>query len=176
MTLIVEDGTVVAGAESYLTIAQFKTYCDNRGIVYSSFTDTRLEQHARKAFDYMLQRYRGAWKGYRKDALQVGDWPRSFVYLEPFVHGAVGSYPYLVDEDTIPFEIRNAQAELMVRVGEDELMPDLGQKELSITVGPISVTYDPNSPQNSRFEAVDGLLKPYLAMGNGTATNRVVRA
>ena len=174
MSLIVEDGSVVTGAESYVTVAAFKAYCDARGISYSAFSDTQLEQQARKSFDYLLQRYRGQWKGYRKDALQVGDWPRSFVYLEPFVHGAVGSYPYLVDEDTIPTEVKSAQCELMIRQGEvDSLLADTDQKELSITVGPISVTYDKSSSQNTEFVAVDSMLKPYLNTTNDKA--RVTR-
>ena len=174
MTLIVENGSVVTGAESYITIAQHKVYCDNRGISYSALTDTQLEQNARKAFDYLLQQYRGKWKGYRKDALQVGDWPRSFVYLEPFINGAVGAYPYLVADNIIPVEVMSAQHELMVRLPTvDSLMPDLGQKELSITIGPISVDYDPNSQQNTRYETVDRLLIPYLLVNS--ATNSVVR-
>lgn len=175
MTLTVEDGSVVTGAESYVTIAQFKTYCDARGISYAAFTDTQLEQQARKSFDYMLQRYRGQWKGYRKDALQVGDWPRSFVYLEPFVHGAVGSYPYLVDEDTIPTEVKSAQCELMVRQGQvDSLLADTDQKESSITIGPISITYDKSSSQNTEFVAVDAMLKPYLTVASTQAAVRRV--
>lgn len=175
MTLAVEDGSVVTGAESYVTVAQFKTYCDNRGISYVATTDTQIEQNARKAFDYMLQRYRGAWKGYRKDALQVGDWPRAFVYLEPVMIGLVGSYPYLVPDDSIPFEVRNAQCELMVRVVSGDLMPDLGQKESSVTVGPISVTYNPNAPADAKYGVVDGFLKPYLIGGGNSATSKVIR-
>ena len=172
MTLIVEDGSVVASAESYVAVAQFKTYCDNRGISYAATTDAQIEQNARKAFDYMLQRYRGVWKGYRKDATQVGDWPRSFVYLEP------GSYPYLVSEDSIPFEVRNAQCELMVRVVSADLMPDSGQLEQSVTVGPISVTYNPNAiSPDPVYGVVDGYLKPYLIGGGAVvATRKVLRA
>lgn len=176
MTLIVEDGSVVAGAESYVTVAQYKTYCDNRGLSYSGTTDTQIEQNARKSWDYLLQEYRGKWKGYRKDATQIGDWPRSFVYLEPFVRGASGSYPYLVDDNTIPFEVRNAQCELMQRAVDGDLMPDVGQVETSITVGPISVDYDKNSPQNTRFEAVDGILRQYLTGGGNSATSQVLRS
>lgn len=173
MTLIVEDGTVVAGAESYVTIAEYKAYADARGISYSGITDATLEQNARKAYDYLLRKYRGSWKGYRKTATQTGDWPRSFVYLEPFVQGAVGSYPYLVDEDSIPNEIKQAQFELMTRVATDDLMPDLGQQETSVTVGPISVDYDKYSSQATRYEVVDNLLRVYLA--NGGAINSTVK-
>ena len=178
MTLIVEDGSVVASAESYVTVAQFKTYCDNRGISYAATTDTQIEQNARKGFDYMLQRYWGMWKGYRKDASQMGDWPRSFVYLEPVVKGLPGSYPYLVPEDSIPFEVRNAQCELMVRVVSADLMPDSGQLEQSVTVGPISVTYNPNAiSPDPVYGVVDGYLKPYLIGGGAAvATRKVLRA
>lgn len=175
MTLIVEDGTVVAGAESYVEVAEFKTYCTARGISFAATTDTQIEQNARLAFDYLLWKYRGQWKGYRKSAIQKGDWPRSFVYLEPFYQGAVGSYPFLVDENTIPDEIKRAQFELMQRVVDTELMPDLGQQETSITVGPISVSFDKNSEQATRYETVDNILKPYLSNNNRSGNQTVQR-
>ena len=170
MTLIVEDGTVVAGAESYVTVLEFKSYCDKRGISYATMTDPQIEQAARKAFDYLLWKYRLLWKGYRKDATQVADWPRSFVYLEPFVHGAVGTYPFLVDENTIPKEVKNAQIELMVRAGSQDLMPDLERGQLKVTVGPVSIEYDKFSDEQVRFKAVDSLLRPYLRVSDSIST------
>lgn len=176
MALIVEDGSVVEGAESYVTVAEFKAYCDARGISYAALTpDTKIEQLARKAFDYMLQEFRGRWKGYRKDANQIGDWPRSFVYLEPFVHGAVGTYPFLVDEDTIPREIKSGQIELMIRAEDNDLMPDLERAETSVTVGPVSVQFERGSSESPRYEAVNALFMPYLADGRGGSLTSIVR-
>lgn len=176
MALIVEDGSVVQGAESYVTVAEFKSYCDARGISYASLTpDLKIEQLARKAFDYMIQKYRGKWNGYRRDATQVGDWPRSFVYVEPFVHGAVGSYPFLVDENVIPTEIKYGQIELMIRGQSEDLLPDLGRAESSVTVGPISITYEKTSDEVPRYTAVDSLFSVFLKSGRGSATSVVRR-
>lgn len=176
MALTVEDGSVVSGAESYVTVIQFKAYCDARGISYSGLTDTQIEQNARKAWDYLLQKYRGTWKGYRKSALQLGDWPRSFVYLEPFVHGGAGSFPFLVDEDTIPLEVKTAQYELMLRVENNDLTSDLGPQEKSVTIGPISIEYNTNSDEQTRYEAVDSMLRIYLGTSTKSGNFTVRRA
>ena len=92
MALIVEDGTgTILTVDSYATLVEFYAYTDNRGIDYSAIAESVIEQNMRKSFDYLIQRYRHRWNGYRKTATQIGDWPRSFVYLEPFIQGPVGA-------------------------------------------------------------------------------------
>ena len=39
MALIVEDNTGLAGAESYISVAEFKTYADAHGHSYAGKTD-----------------------------------------------------------------------------------------------------------------------------------------
>jgi len=162
-TLIVETGAVVAGADSYLSLADAATYHVNRGnTAWAALTAAVKEASLRKATDYMLQMYRARWKGYRKDADQTLDWPRSFCYLEPFVHGIVGTYPYLVADTIVPVEVKNACAELALKAATAELAPDLERGVQSETVGPLNVTYDKTDVQYTRYRAIDAILRPYL--------------
>ena len=67
MALIVEDGSIVTGAESYISVADASTYHSNRGnTAWASLsTDAIREQCLRKATDFMRQAYRSRWQGYR---------------------------------------------------------------------------------------------------------------
>jgi len=173
MALTVEDGTVVAGAESYITVAAADTYFSNRGnAAWAALTTAQKEEALRRATDYMIQAYRSRWKGFRKDGTQALDWPRSFVYLEPFVHGIVGTYPYLVADTIVPTEVKNVCAELAVKASAAALAPDLERAVQSETIGPISVTYDGASPEYTRYRAADMLLRPYLT-GSGSSAQLV---
>lgn len=176
MALIVEDGTGIAGAESYVSVAASLVYHSNRGndVWAALATDTIREQCLRKATDYMLQVYRVSWKGYRKLSTQVLDWPRSFVYLEPFVHGNSGlPYPYLVSDIIVPVEVQNACCELALRAITSPLAPDLTRAKEEVKVGPIAVKYDKNSEELPRYPAADRMLSIYLIVAPMNA--RVMR-
>jgi hypothetical protein len=175
MSLEVEDGTAKANAESYVSVADVSAYHAARGAsTWALLTEAQMEQALRRATDYMLQMFRGRWKGFRKDATQALDWPRAYVYLEPFIQGGVGEQPYLVADNIVPAEVKNACAELALRAAAGELSPDLTRSKSSVRVGEISVTYDPASSEYPRFRAIDAMLSPYLT---GSALNmRVARA
>lgn len=52
MTLVVEDGTGKADAESYVTVSAFKTWATNRGYVLPS-ADVEIESLLRKGCDFI---------------------------------------------------------------------------------------------------------------------------
>jgi hypothetical protein len=175
-TLTPEDGTVVPDADSYVTIAYADAYHSARGnVAWAAKTAADKEAALRKATDHMGQTYRALWKGYRKDATQTLDWPRMEVYLEPFVYGALGDYPYLVSNTIVPEEVKRACAELALRVSAGTVLsPDLTRAKSAVSVGEISVTYDDASSEYPRFRSVDAVLAPYLT---GSAFNaKVMRA
>lgn len=169
-TLVPETGAVVAGADSYLTLADALAYHNARGnTAWAALAESAKEAALRKATDYMIQQFRARWKGYRKDGTQTLDWPRSSVYLEPFVHGIVGTYPFLVADNIVPKEVKEACAELALRAATADLAPDLARSKLSVTVGPISTTYDKTDPQYTRYRAVEATLRPYITGSSSTA-------
>lgn len=162
MSLIVEDGSIVANAESYITVTNAGLYHTARGNApWATITTAQAEEALRRGTDYMMQVYRMRWKGYRKSGLQVLDWPRSYVYREPFVQGAIGAYPYLVSDITVPLEVQNALCELALRAAAGELISDLSRGVHSETVGPIAIVYDERDPQYTRYRQIDLMLSPY---------------
>lgn len=177
MALVVESGTGSTTAESYISVADASTYHSNRGnTAWAALaTDAIREQCLRKATDFMEQAYRKRWSGYRNTATQVLSWPRSYVYLEPFVSGAVGAYPYLVADNIVPTEVKNACAILALKASTDTLAPDLTQAVLREKVDVLEVEYDKYSPQQIRYQEVENMLAPYFGQQSGAnvGLNRV---
>ena len=162
--LIVEDGSIIAGAESYCTVAFADARLGNRGFtIWTNLTATEKEQALRRATDYMGQSYRASWLGCRVSSLQVLDFPRSGVTVDTFP----------VSVTIVPLDIQNACAELAIRAASGELDADLSQGVISETVGELSVTYDRNSSRTKKYSAVENLLRPYLQSGG--VSHNVVR-
>ena len=165
MTLIVEDGTARAGAESYASVSDADTHFSARGItLWATLTESEKEQALRRATDYMGQAYRGRWAGLRVLSTQGLDWPRAGVCVDGF--GILST--------VVPAEVQRACIEMAFRAAAGELTQDLGQGVKSKKVGPIEVVYDERSGRQKRYAAVDRLLQPYLIGGDNMM--RVVRA
>ncbi len=172
MTLIVEDGTAMGDAEAYVSVAEADTYFADRGNAAWAALDTAgKEQALRKGADYMVQKFRRRWKGIRVDAAQALDWPRAGVQTEDFYEPETGPRPsafsglaYLVPEDSVPVEVRRANAELALRSLDGDLAPDLerGGKIASESVGPVRVSYQHGADPAVRYDAVAMLLAPFL--------------
>lgn len=169
MSLMVEDGTGLAGAESYISVADAGTYHAARGITAWALlaSDTVREQCLRKATDYMVSVYRDRWQGLRTHAdTQALCWPRYNVVIE-------GVY---LDKDTVPETVRQACAVLALKAATEDLNPDLEQVVVSEQVDSLAITYDKNSPQRKRYSTIDAMLAPYLAAGFGCAMFRLMRS
>lgn len=174
MALIVEDGTQVVGAESYASVTFADIYHSARGNAkWSSLSVAQKEARLRKATQYLTAMYRPRWAGTRMSSTQALDWPRGYVYLRPFVRGALDPFalsPYLLASNTVPLEVQQATAEMALRADDDvELLADLSQQVLSEQVGSLQVTYSERSPQQKRYPLIDGLLSDYL--GGGSSVN-----
>lgn len=168
MTLIVENGTGLANAESYCTVAEATTYHSNLGnSAWAALaTDAIREQCLRKATAYMLQRYRPKWAGWRKTTTQALDWPRYNVPIKdaPVLYGGSPSY---YDDASVPQVVKDACASLALRAATATLFADESRTVSSESVGPISVTYDASSSQAVRYKEIDTMLAPYFKSGGG---------
>lgn len=175
MTLVVEDGTGVAGADSYISLADATTYHANMAnAAWAAVADdpTR-EALLRQATQYLTSLYRLRWAGVRRTSAQTLDWPRYDVAM-PDAPMGYGSLPAFYPYDKVPDEVRHACAELALRAIDAPLLGDLTQNILSEKVEGITTQYDPNSPQYRRFPYIDAMLGPVLRVGAGTA--RMVRS
>lgn len=169
MALTVEDGTIVAGAESYCTVAYATTYHYARGnsAVWKGYNEIHLENALRKATDYMLQKYGNRWMGYRKSSSQVLDWPRSYVPINDLV-----ALEYISDA-LVPVEVKNACAALALRALTDNLLDDEEQVVIREKVDVIETEYSPHSSQRKRYPEIDLMLRKYLIASDGLEMVRV---
>jgi len=168
MSLVTEDGTGLATAESYATLVEAAAYHTSIGNASwaALASDTVREQYLRKATFYMLQRYRPRWAGWRKTSTQALDWPRYNVPIKdaPVLYGGSPSY---YDDASVPQTVKNACASLALRAATATLLADESRAVMSETVGPISVTYDAYSGQAVRYKEIDTMLAPYFKIGGG---------
>lgn len=175
MPLTVETGAGSSTADSYISLVDAATRHTNLGnTAWAALaSDTVREQYLRRATEYIEGAYRQRWKGYKKTATQALSWPRSWVYIEPFADGAIGSYPYLVSDTIVPNEVKNACADLALKAATVTLAADLTQKVVSEKIDVIAIQYDVNSPASTQYRAIDMMLAVYLKSG-GKATVELV--
>lgn len=173
MALITEDGTMVAGAESYAAVADADLYFSNRGsTLWPVLAILEKEQALRRASDYMSMTYRTSLKGVRISPTQSLDWPRYYVQLSDV--GFAGQ-PVYVPANTVPAEVKKACCELALLAAAGPLKTTMKQNVLSKKVGPITVDYDPYSPQYNRYPIVEALMQIYIRSGSSSNTMRLSR-
>ncbi len=155
MALIVEPGTGLSTAESYVSVDDADTRHTALGNTAWTGAESVKESALRRASQYMLQTYRTRWQGIRINSTQALDWPRSWVVVDG----------YSIASDSVPADIANACADLALRALSDDLAEDLTRGIVREKVGPLETEFDRNSPEVTRYRAVDMLLAPYLTGG-----------
>jgi hypothetical protein len=163
VAIIAEDGTGKVDAEAYCTLAEATAYHAAYGnAAWAALpSDAVREAALRKATDFMVGRFRPLWNGSRKTVTQALDWPRSLVLIKDAIS------PSYYDDSSVPTPVKNACASLALRAAAADLLADEGQVKLSVSVGSISTTYDPNSPVAKQYKEIDAMLAPYLQTGAG---------
>jgi hypothetical protein len=176
MTIVVEDGTGLANAESYVSVAETDAYHQSRGnVAWTNLTDpTVKEQYLRQATDYLGQRYALRWKGGRLNLSQALDWPRWNVRRSDY--GSSYGYGYgslfILDSRIIPPEVKKAAFELALRAIAGPLLPDLQEQVAKETVGPLTTEYIPGAKRTPTYGAIEGLLGPLLRANGGVGVVR----
>jgi hypothetical protein len=173
MSLIVENGTGLANAESYISVADADTYHSNRGSsAWTSLTTAVKEQALRKATDYIEQVYRLRFLGFRHTELQALSFPRDEVQRKDFTYlNQFSFYP----NDVVPTEVANACADLGLRASTDDLAPDIERIAKKEKVASLEVEYDDTKQAYTKYRAIDNLLAPFLSSSSGINRD-VVRA
>jgi hypothetical protein len=163
MAIVIEDGTGLADAEAYISVADADTYFAARGnAAWAALTEPQKEQALRLGTDYMGQAYGQRWCGTRTTTTQALDWPRT---------GACG-----IAADVVPVAVKRANAELAVRASAGVLLSDQGAQVKQEVVGPISVTYADGARQDTRYAAVDSALASAGLLCRGGGQIPLVRA
>lgn len=112
MAVIVEDGSIVANANSYITRAELIAFAASRGVTVAD--DVAADAHIVSATDY-LETFSARYKGEPVSRDQSLSFPRFNVVVE----GVEWS------DDEIPRQVKRAQMQvaLEIRAGEDPLNP-----------------------------------------------------
>ena len=162
MALIAEDGTGLTTANAYCTVAEADSYHVLRGTTEALWADLDTDVKTAcviRATDYMVQTYRGRWKGVLVKTEQALDWPRYSVYPD-------AGFQYALSSVIVPLEVKRACAELALRANSAVLTEDVVPAlVLSETVGPVAVTYANTGQRTTRYLAIDRTLSALLNDG-----------
>ena len=116
MALIVEDGTGLATAESYISVADAEIYLDKIGDATFAALATVASKEAalRKAAQYLDEMFGLAWAGNRVLSTQAIDWPRQ---------DATDDTGTAIDEDVVPQAVKDATSWLALQSITIDLSP-----------------------------------------------------
>lgn len=152
--LIVEDGSGVPDANSYVTVAEYMAYATPRGVSLP-VSDAECETQLIKATDYLeIQCWRGI-PTYDDQSLAM---PREEIYIN--------CSP--IASDVIPGKIKLAQMQLALQVNDGvDLMPTVVGGSASVVrekVGPLETQYATSLTVGTQpyFRSINALLGPYL--------------
>ena len=160
--LVIEDGSVVVGANSFATDAEFKTYANIRNFDVPA-TQPDREALLVLAMDYLFSK-ENSFKGCRVSATQELVYPRSGVCTNGFN----------IASDAIPSSLKKAQMELAVQANESSLLiSGTTQNLASFSVdGVYSETYfNGGNWEQVRTDRADTYLDPLL---NNNGSNNVM--
>lgn len=156
MALIIEDGSGIAGANSYIDVVAARTYAAARGLTLP-VADGDVEALLVKSMDF-IEAYRGDFQGLKTAAANPLQWPRTGVTLDG----------YTLADDTIPQILKDAQAQLAVDANSQDLMPTgTGREVIMERVDVVQVQYAESGNTNPQpiFTKAEALLKPLFKSG-----------
>ena len=142
--MVVEDGTGLSNADSFVSVDYAETYFTTRGVTaWASLTNK--EALLIKATDYIEAVYSESWKGVTLNDTQSLSFPR------------------IIDDSTVyPDRLLKATCELALKANDGDLLIDVEQRTIEEKVDVISVKYAEYSDQKTQYSMVYGLISPYL--------------
>ena len=158
MTIVVEDGTGLAGANALVAVATVTAYAAAVGnTAWATATTSAQEAAIVRATNYLRDETVWAWRGDKKTYAQRMPWPRT---------GAQEHRGPAVPDDVVPWRVADAccEAALVELASPGSLQPQIarGGRVVSETVGPISTTYAADAPARATVTKVAGILAPLL--------------
>ena len=152
--MVVEDGTGLSNADSFVSVAYADTYFSTRNVTaWASLTNK--EALLIKATDYIEAVYSEAWKGTTLSDTQSLSFPR------------------IIDDATVyPDRLLKAVCELAYKANSGDLLVDVEQRTIEEKIDVISVKYAEYSDQKTQYSMVYGLISPYL-MSSGVSKKAV---
>jgi hypothetical protein len=165
MALVVENGSLVTGANSFVSVAEARAFAAARASNLPE-SDEAVEAAAVVAADF-LETFAARFKGSKVDPeIQALTWPRKDVVLDGWA----------VPITTIPQALKNAQCQLIIEAANGlDLMPTgTGREIIREKIDVIETQYQPGaggSPQPFLTKAL-AFLEPLLSTGAGLRVER----
>lgn len=170
MALIIETGSGLSNATSYITVAEARSYALARGVTLSA-DDATVEIQILKAMDY-IESLGESFVGYRKWPTVTGtyeheqalSWPRESVYIDR----------YYMNSEKIPPQLKNAVCQLCIEQqnGVDIMPNSTGNVIIKEVVGPLETEYSEATSNSSspapNLRQVMAILRPLLGGSYGT--------
>ena len=154
MALIIEDGTGVDNANSYISVAEARAFASLRSLILPS-SDPAVEVLIIKAFDYLESL---DYKGNHANPPQSAEFPRRDLYLQGV----------LFAQNEIPNKLKQAQSQLTFEAVNTDLQPTGNGKEvIKEKVDVVEVQYSEKGINVARptFTTVNSFLKDLLKSG-----------
>jgi len=165
--LIVEDGSIVTDANSYVTYDYVDSYHTLRGnSAWSDATPLAQQQAIIRATQAIDARYKAYFPGEPTEyGAQELEWPRDEVYI----------YDEELDDDLIPNSLKKAVAEATLREIEspNSLAPDLdrGGKIKKVKADVVEVEYADGASAETVFTLIEGILGDIVTGTPGSEIN-----
>ncbi len=176
---IVEDGTGLVDATSYVSVEELQQYVDNfYGTDLTGYTDEDLERFLNRGTVYIDNTYGSNYNGILLNDSQALGWPRKYAWYVPT--------GIAIDDDVIPIEVKNATCESVLSLisGSDPypIIPATGViSEQSVKVDVIEKTtkYEPstmNPTGQPLYPIIDDIMRRLLGnVGMGAYGELVIQ-
>lgn len=161
MALIVEDGSIVANANTFATVAECRAFAADRGLSLP-VVDSDVEKLLVKAGDFLIQ-LEEKFQGQRQDPSQALPFPRDSLLM--FGEDFAGTIPAILKQGQCRLAYDASQADLQATGS--------GRVVKKKTVGPLSTEYDDSAsnPQVNPTAAL-AILQPLFKRGSTLALFR----
>lgn len=158
MALIVEDGSIVSGANTYVIAVDYVAFALARGV-----TVVDADQELTKAIDYLETL---DYSGQKVSSIQPLQFPRSGIVIDGFA----------VSTTEIPQELIIAQmmTAIEVHAGNDPLAT-VERKVSSEQLDSMSITYADDSASTAKLTSIDAYLRKLISGGGNTVQLSVYR-
>jgi len=161
MSFVVEDGSGLANANSYASVAEADTYHSNHGnpSAWTNATTAEKEASLRLATQALDVDNASRWRGRRAFESQGLDWPRV---------GVVDEDEFIVSTTVVPREVKDATAYLaLASINGDTLIPDETEAPVEselVKVGSITIDteFAGSNPSRKRYPLARKLLRPFV--------------
>ncbi len=164
MPLVIEDGSLPLGANSFVTVAEVRAFATLRASTFSA-TDEAIETAAILAMDY-INALRGQFKGSKATVGQSLLFPRVGLTVDGFA----------VAENAIPQILKDAQAQLAVDAlaGTDLQPSGDGREVIREKVDVLETEWKPGGGSNPQpaLTKARALLAELLKTGGGLLVSR----